>query len=409
MRILFLGLNYRPEEIGIGVYSGGLCEALAARGHDVRVIAGKPYYPNWSVRSDQGYGWRRSREDGVDIIRCPLYVPARPSGIRRIIHHLSFALSALVPMVTLAVRYRPDLIVTVAPSMAAAPVALLAARIARVRTWLHVQDFEVEAAFAMGLLDRRSRLAQLARYIERGTIARFDEVSSIGPAMCRKIVEFGVASAHVYERRNWADLDTVTPSDQSNYRRQWRIAAPIVALYSGNIANKQGIEIVLDAARKLAHRQDIAFVICGEGPTRAGLEAQAAEMKNLSIHDLQPRERLSDLLALATIHLLPQRAEAADLVLPSKLTNMLASGRPIIVTAAEGTGLADEVATCGIRIAPGDAVAFARAVESLADDPARCAALGKAARQRAEERWAREQIIDGFEMGFMAAAGQKAA
>ena len=404
MRILFLGLNYRPETIGIAVYSAGLCESLAARGHDVRAVSAQPYYPGWAVfRGFRGW-WRRANEAGVDIWRCPLYVPANPTGLRRLVHHASFAVSALFPMLLEARRWRPDLVVTATPSMAAAPLAVMASRIAGATSWLHIQDFEVEAALGMGLIDRRSFLARAAIWIERKTIGAFDHVSTISGAMCRRLTDYGIAPACTHELRNWADIDRILPLvAPSPYRDRWDIEAPVVALYAGNIGNKQGIEIVVEAARRLRDRHDILFVICGEGPTRKRLEEEAAALPNVQIHDLQSVERLSELLGLASIHLLPQCAEAADLVLPSKLTNMLASGRPVVATAAVGTGLAVEVAECGICVAPGNVDDFARAIVALADDPAQRARLGIAARQRAEQRWHRDRILDDFEAQFMTA------
>src|SRR3546814_2119573 len=101
--------------------------------------------------------------------------------------------------------------------------------------------------------------------------------------------------------------------------------------------------MLIEVARQLAHRKDLTLIICGNGPNRAVLEATAQHVDNLLFHDLQPKERLNDLLNLATIHLLPQKADAADLLLPSKLTNMLASGRPVVAGTAPHTGLAREM------------------------------------------------------------------
>ena len=183
----------------------------------------------------------------------------------------------------------------------------------------------------------------------------------------------------------------------SPYLDEWAIDRPMVALYAGNIANKQGLEIIVEAARLLEHRKDLLFAVCGDGPSRSRLVESAAGLSNIRFFDLQPAERLSDLLGMATIHLLPQIADAADLVLPSKLVNMLASGRPVVATASLGTGLAQEVAGCGIVVPPGDSAAFATAIERLADDVALRAELGIAARARAEERWSKVQILDRFE------------
>jgi len=393
--MLFLGLNYAPEEIGIGLYSGDLLRCWAQAGNEADAVVAHPYYPQWRVWPGYGGGWRQSEEDGVRVVRCPLYVPANPTGGRRILHHLSFGASSFLPMIWKALRRRPALVMTTAPSLIAAPVALLSAKICGGCSWLHVQDFEVEAAFATGLVRGKGVFAQAARSFERWILRSFDVVSSISPQMCDRLRAKGVAPDRIFELRNWADVDGVVPlAGPSPYRAEWAIETPHVALYSGNIAYKQGIGLVLDAARLLGHREDLTFVICGEGPTRAKLERDAAQLPNVRIFDLQPKARLGELLGLASVHLLPQLAGAADLLLPSKLTNMLASGRPVVGTADPGTGLAEELEGVGLVTPPGDAVAFAAAIERLIDDQGEARRLGAAARARAEERWSRTRIID---------------
>lgn len=399
MNLLILGLNYAPEPVGIGPYTAGMAQALAQRGHAVSVVCGRPYYPDWKPFAGSSRAWRKTIEHGVQVTRCPHYIPAKPTGLRRILHHLSFAASALIP----ALRRGPDVVFVVAPSLLSVPVAWLTARLSGARLWVHVQDFEVEAAFATGLLNGRSRLARLAAWVERRIFALADIVSTISPQMIARLSDKGVPETARYELRNWANHMTAGLSDgRAQYRREWALAERKVALYSGNIANKQGLDVVIAAARLLRDRDDIAFVICGQGPNRDNLERLASGLPNMQFHDLQPASRIAELLGMAHVHLLPQRAEAADLVLPSKLTNMLASARPVIATAAPGTGLADEVDGCGIVVPPEDAQALADAVCALCDDPDRASALGQAARVRAEERWSRDAIIDGAERRMLA-------
>ena len=152
--------------------------------------------------------------------------------------------------------------------------------------------------------------------------------------------------------------------------------------------------MLIEAARLLSGRGDIMLVICGQGPNRARLEELARGLDNLRFHDLQPMERVGDLLSLASLHLLPQIPGAADLVLPSKLTNMLASGRPVIATAEAGTGLYEEVEGCGLNTRPGDAAALADAIVTLIDNPDLRARMGRSGQERAVERWSMERIID---------------
>jgi colanic acid biosynthesis glycosyl transferase WcaI len=198
MKILFLGLNYAPEPIGIGLYSGDMCRAWAAMGHEVRAVVAAPYYPAWQVADEYRGGWKRTHEQGVDVTRCPLYVPREPSGAKRILHHLSFLLSSLGPALKAALGQRPDLVFTVAPSLIAAPVAWLAARVGGAKSWLHVQDFEVEAMVATGLVDKGFTAKAGARF-EHTVLSLFDTVSSISPQMCRKLAEKGVEVPRIYE------------------------------------------------------------------------------------------------------------------------------------------------------------------------------------------------------------------
>jgi colanic acid biosynthesis glycosyl transferase WcaI len=406
MRILIVGLNYAPERVGIAVYTTGMAEALVAKGHEVRVIAGQPYYPAWRIM-DGHSAWSLTQtiESGVSVTRVPHYIPAKPTGRKRLLHHASFALAAAVPALWNGLFWRPEVVMTIAPSLIATPAARAAAALAGATSWLHIQDFEVEASFATKLLKDGGRLAKWARTFESAVMKSFDRVSAISPEMCRRLLDKGVPCEKVVEFRNWADVDAIRPMHgPSPYRSEWKIETEQVALYSGNIANKQGIEIVLDAARKLLHRKDLTFVVCGEGPNRQRLEGMAAGLSNTQFHDLQPKERLNDLMGLATIHLLPQMAGAADLVLPSKLTNMLASGRPVVATAAAGTGLAREVDGCGLVVAPGDADAFAAGIERLIDDKALGAECAQRSRTRAEDWWASYKVLDRLELALRSPA-----
>ena len=396
MRILLYSLNYAPEPTGIGLYSGGLARSLAELGHEVRVVCAVPHFPQWKVFEGFRRGWQTTHEHGVEVIRCPIYVPANPSGARRVIHYFTFLASSVFPMVGSAFSFKPELVFCVAPSLIAAPAGLMAARLSGATAQIHIQDFEVEAAFATEHLSGKGPAARLARWFERTVLRAFDRVSTISPEMVRKLLEKGVSPGQSFELRNWAEIDHIRPQPTSIFRKRWNIRTPHVALYSGSIAQKQGIESIIDAARALAHRDDLTFVICGNGPRRKTLEALAAGLPNIQLHDLQPMEELGELLNLATVHLLPQRKDAADLVLPSKMANMLASGRPIVAGVEAGTGIAREIEGCGLICEPENGAAMAVAIESLFADMARHAAFSAAARVRAQERWARDSIIEAF-------------
>jgi colanic acid biosynthesis glycosyl transferase WcaI len=184
---------------------------------------------------------------------------------------------------------------------------------------------------------------------------------------------------------NWVDTDAIFPLDRpSRFRAELGISpSDVVALYAGTMARKQGLDVLAEAVGQLAGRAGLRFVFCGEGPGKAALENLTRPLPGVDWIPLQPFERLNDLLNLADIHLLPQNADAADLVMPSKLTGMLASGRPIVATSRPDTQIAQVVEGRGLVVEPGDASAFAHAVERLAEDSGWRQALGRNARQYA--------------------------
>jgi colanic acid biosynthesis glycosyl transferase WcaI len=386
MKMLIYGLNYAPELTGTGKYTAEMAEALAGEGHEVRVVCAPPYYPVWQVAA--GYSSCRYGHEvrhGVRIWRAPLWVPSRPSGAKRTIHLASFALSSL-PVLARQALWRPDVVMAIAPTLLCAPAALSLARVVGAKAWLHIQDYEVDAAFDLGLL-KSARAARIAQSVESAVLRRFDVVSSISGHMVARALRKGVDASKVCCLPNWVDTKAIFPLDRaSQYRRILAIPhSNKVVLYSGNMGAKQGIEILAAAAAALADRTDISFVFCGNGPTKADLIERCAGLPNCRFISLQPVERLNELLNVADIHVLPQRGDAADLVMPSKLTGMLASGRAIIAMAREGTDLFDAVAPRGVVVTPEDVNALAAAIAALAADPGRRAALGAAARSYAEK------------------------
>lgn len=300
-------------------------------------------------------------------------------------------------MLWTALRWRPDVVFVVAPALVSAPIGLAAARVSGAKCWLHIQDLEVEAAFATGLLKERSLVGSAAVAFENRIHKRFDRVSSISEAMLVKLASKGLPPDRVVELRNWANLDAVCPLEgDSPMRAKLGITTPNVALYSGTIGNKQGLEIVPEAARRLAHRDDLTFVISGDGPFLPELRRMSEGLGNIRFVPLQPMEELGDLLGMASVHLLPQIAGVADLVLPSKLTNMLASGRPVIATTDADTALARAVQGCGRIVPPGDACALIEALEQLLDNPKQLETCGRAARERALDQWDSRRILKRF-------------
>jgi colanic acid biosynthesis glycosyl transferase WcaI len=395
---------------------------LAARGHNVRVVTAPPYYPAWCVREDyRGTLYRTEDADtpGVPtVFRTPIYVPEQPSGLKRLIHLFSFMVGS-VPVMLRQIFWEPEVVWTVEPTFFGAPLALLISAATGAPSWLHVQDFEVDAAFDLGLLPSRGLVHDVGLRLERFFTDSFTRVSSISAKMVERSIAKGVPADQSTLFPNWVDVDAIYPQPEgrvNSFRRELGLEDKIILLYSGNMGNKQGLELLAPLAEDAEDDERIHFLFCGDGAFRPELVTLVAHRKNVTMLPLQPFERLNDLLNAADIHLLPQRAGAADLVMPSKLTGMLSSGRPIIATADPGTQVAHvvggdgsldgspDVEPCGLVVPAEDTAALHEAVRCLAGSPELRARFGRAARRYAVEHLGREQVLTRFEQDLFALA-----
>lgn len=411
MRILIQSINFYPELTGIGKYTGEMAEWLASRGHKVRVITAPPYYPNWKVSPGyRNFFWSREIWRGIDIIRCPIWVPKQPGGFLRLLHLASFALTSM-PIMLWQVFWRPDAVIAIEPPLFSSPAALITSSIAGAISVLHIQDYEIDAAISLGMV-KGAWFKNLALTLEKFLLIKFDIVSTISNKMTERAAAKGVAINKIYLFPNWVETETEANFDspislnskrsQQTYRQTLNIPeTTIVALYSGNMGAKQGLEILSQIA--ILYRDSdivlprIHFIFCGDGVGRKDLEEKCVNLNFVQFLDLQPADRLAEFLKVADIHLLPQRADVADLVMPSKLTGMLASGRPVIAAANLGTEVANVVQNCGLIVKPGDAQSFFDALVFLAENRAKRHSLGSAGVKYALTNLDRNAILLKFE------------
>ena len=346
MKIIIYGINFSPELTGIGKYTGEMAAWLADRGHSIRVITAPPYYPAWRVDSEyRSWNYTREVKEKLIVYRCPLWVPKHPKIYSRLIHHLSFALSSIPILFYNLLFNRPDVLICIAPSFMAAPQAALLCNIMKIRSWLHFQDFEICAMFSSGLSRNTEKINQIFHRIQSFFTRRFSVVSSISQNMCASAERRNVSNNQIIYYPNWVDTTYFQPgADDSYFRKKWNISQEKkVILYSGNIGEKQGLENLIISARFLKKRQDIVFIVVGDGARKVPLMRICYQQKidNVQFHPLQSYELLPNLLCMADVHIVIQKGGIADTVFPSKIASIFSVGGYSVITAKTKTELAN--------------------------------------------------------------------
>lgn len=400
MRILVLTSNYWPEDTGIGAYSTGRCEYLASQGHEVTVCTAMPYYPEWKIRDAyRGRLFCGEARNGVTIMRSYLYVPRRVTPVHRIFHEASYTATSLANAFR---QRRPDAIMVISPPLPQAMSAILLGRRWKVPYVFHVEDLQPDIAGELKLLPGVA--VKLLRALERLAYEWAALVSTLSERMAGRIVAKGIPSEKVAVFPHWAApalFDVPISGGGRKFREVTGLKGRFLVLHSGNMGVKQGLDVVVEAARLSSHDDRMVFLLVGDGAARPLLEKQAAaaNLNNVRFMPLQPREIFYDMLAAADLTLITQQRKVSDTVFPSKTVSLLAAARPIVASISRGSEVARvlEDSKGGVVVPPDDAHLLLGAIGSLRNDPQGRMTMSERGRIYARDRWDGARILPQME------------
>lgn len=405
MRILVWGINYAPEPTGIAPYNAALCDYLRGAGHAVGMVTSFPYYPAWrKERGDAGRLFRRDEVRGVPVYRCWHYVPARVSTLRRILHEGSFVLTSLVRLLGLR---RPDVYVVVSPPLLLGAAAWILGRLKGAPFVFHVQDLQPDAAVGLGML-KPSRFTRALYRLEALAYRRAARVSGISEGMLRAFERKQVPVAKRVFFPNGVKLPALEAlPPKGRFRAAHGVPADhFLAVYSGNLGMKQGLEVVIEAAELLRERP-VSLLICGDGARRAALEESVRERRlgNVRLLPLQPEAQYREMLVDADVCLITQQAGSGAAFFPSKLLAALAHAKPVLAVADEDSELtrALTVGGFGEAVRPDDPGGLAAGLLQMARHRQRLTQQGEAGR-RFVARYQFETVHREFERTLLAVA-----
>lgn len=380
MRVIVWGINYAPEFTGIAPHNVALCEFLHARGHDAQMVTTFSYYPTWrKLPEDRGKLYRTDHLNGIPVHRCWHFVPPQVSALKRILHEASFILTSTLRQLTLP---RPDVYVLVSPPLLLGAAGWLIGKIKRAPFVYHVQDMQPDAAVGLGMLQAGWFIRALYA-LESLAYRSAARVSGITPGMLAKFRRKGVPEEKFIYFPNAISLQGEgAVAGVGEFRRKNGLPADaFIALYAGNLGVKQGLDVLIEAARLVRDRR-IQIVICGDGAQREALaeQAQRLELPNVKMLPLQQGADYNLLLADADVCFITQQSGSGNSFFPSKLLGLLAQSRAVVTVADPESELAEAAVAggFGLNIPPGRPQEVADVLDQLAKDPARLARYGAA-------------------------------
>jgi colanic acid biosynthesis glycosyl transferase WcaI len=398
MRIVVWGINYAPEEIGIGPCNVALCEYLVEQGSEVSMLTGFPYYPAW--KKQQGHGGRlfgTEKIHGVRVLRCWQYVPKHLTTARRLLHELSFVIFSFL---RLLFESRSDLIIVVSPPLLLGLAARFICLLRGGRYLLHLQDLQPDSAINLGMV-KSTLLIRVFKTLESLAYRGAWRISGVSGGMLGVLLKHGVPEAKLRHFPNGTEL--VIQAPKGRFREINRFdPEKFLVVYSGNIGVKQGLRQLITAIRHVKN-QAVQIIICGDGAEKELLLELAVGVPNLWFKGTLDTKDYREMLADADLMVVCLVSGSGSSFFPSKLLSACAAGKPVVAICDADSELAAVVKTnrCGIVVRPGDPDSLAQWLEQLSGDPKQLEPMGKAAKVLSDrflwsdilEKFAREAEI----------------
>ncbi|MFP4844595.1 WcaI family glycosyltransferase [Winogradskyella sp. PE311] len=329
--ITFISLNYAPEDTAIGLYSTQWVSFLKDAGFKVTVVTAFPYYPKWEI--SDGYKKKKVflQEElfGTRVLRYKQYVPKNPNFLKRIIHLSDFTFGSFFNLFKIK---ECDLVISVVPFTTSVLLGYIQKKRFKSKLWVHVQDFEFDAALQTGVGKKKNIIFKALFKLEKWLFSKADLGSTISHSMLKRFSE--KTTSEQFFLPNWIDEEKINPLNSEPHK--YLSSNKIKILYSGNIGDKQDWDVFIKFCNDI-NPGIYDVVVVGDGAKKDWLLEKISAFSNVHYYPPVPFEELSDLLCSADVHILFQKPEVIDTVMPSKVLGMMASAKPSIIIGNENS------------------------------------------------------------------------
>ncbi len=404
MRVLLLHQYFVLSGEAGGTRHVELARHLVRRGHRVSVVASPVSYLSGARHGAEG----AEGEEGITLLRTWTHKPRSEGFLGRILNFLSFSASS-----TWAALFRvpgADVVWATSPPIFQALGALVVAKARGLPLVLEVRDLWPDFAVELGVL-RNPTLIGLARWAERLLYQQADAVVVNSPGFVDHVAGHGVPRERIALVPNGVEVEAFDPDARGEaFRRELGLPDGVALVtYTGAHGIPNDLDVFLDAAALLAHRDDVRFALVGAGRDKDRLVARAGEMglDDVLFVDPQPKERMPEVLAASALGVaILKPIPLFDTTYPNKVFDYMAAGRPTVLAIDGVIREVVEAADAGTFVPPGDAAALASAVEAYLDDPAEARRQGTAARAYVARHFRREDHAEVLRSVLERAAGR---
>lgn len=344
---------------------------LARQGHKVTVLSDIPNYPKGEFYDGYGY-FKRRREvvDGVEIIRTGVIPRGKGGGVMLALNYLSFALTTCIRAFFMALSHRYDTILVhqTSPVTVGIPAVIIKKMQKRARLLFWVLDLWPESLQAAGGINNKYILG-VFEGVAKMCYRNADRILISSRGFRKSICDKGDFDDKLTYFPNWAEeaLTAVQDYKLPDMPEGFKV------MFAGNIGEAQDFDNTLAAAKLLADRKDIHFILVGDGRKRPWVEEY---IKDNALQDTvhwvgrHPLESMGKFFEQADVlYFALKDSLIFNLTCPAKVQAYMSAGKPVLAMLnGEGADIVKEVG-CGLAVPASDSEALAKTIEDMAAMP----------------------------------------
>lgn len=395
MRVLYFHQHFSTPQGASGTRSYEMARRLLERGHQVTLVCGSYGAGQTGLTLPFVKGVRRGSADGIDVIEFELPYSNRDGFVHRTTTFLKYAWRSVL----LALRHECDLVFATSTPLTAGIPGIAASVMRRKPFVFEVRDLWPELPRAMGVITNPLLLAAMSA-LEWASYHAARACIGLAPGIVAGIRRRGISADRVHLVPNGCDLELFGEAAAAPWRPEGVLESDLMAVFTGAHGIANGLDAVLDAATVLngRRRNDIKLVMIGDGKLKPALmeRAQREGLHNCIFHSPVPKVRLSGLMRSADVGLMILANVPAFYfgTSPNKFFDYIASGIPVLNNYPGWVAALIDTHRCGISVPPGNAVAFADALEKMADNRATLVEMGRNGRMLAIREFDRRLLAD---------------
>lgn len=396
--ILYISHYYPPEVNAPAIRVSQMAESWVKKGKQVTILTGFPNHPSGVIPSEYaGRFFMKETQNGVDIMRTYVYATPNKGFLKRIMNYLSFMFSALI--LGLPRLPRLDIVIATSPQFFVAIAGYLISVVKRIPFVFEVRDVWPEEIVAVGALQNKFIIGILER-IEMFLYRRASLIVAVAKGTIDILTERGIAREKIVLLPNGINLDEFDVEvDMTRLRQKHNLNGEFLVTYIGTHGMAHKLQTVITAAEKLSSNQRIKFMMIGDGAEKQQLIRQAEELglDNVTFVPQLPHDEVIEYYRMSDACMVPLRkAKLFTRNIPSKIYEIMASGRPILIgTEGESMELVTK-ANAGIAFEPENAESLVQNILKLCDDRELSKRLGRNGHEYATAHCSRNQIADKY-------------